>query len=78
MPVTFESEEYLRKDHVFPLEPYLYFREQEKQHGLLVMDAVEKNEDRRFVRRLEAYFRKNTNRTLQVSMDCPRATFRLI
>ena len=57
-PVTFEAEEYLRKDQVFLLERYFYFLEQEKQHGLLVMDAVEKNEDRRFVRRLEAYFRK--------------------
>jgi hypothetical protein len=57
-PVTFEAEEYLRKDQVFLLERYFYFLEQQKQHGLLVMDAVEKNEDRRFVRRLEAYFRK--------------------
>jgi hypothetical protein len=43
---------------VFLLERYFYFLEQEKQHGLLVMDEAEKTEDRRFVRRLEAYFRK--------------------
>jgi hypothetical protein len=57
-PDTYEADEYLRKDQVFLLERYFYFLEQEKQHGLLVMDAVEKGEDRRFVRRLEAYFRK--------------------
>lgn len=57
-PATYEAEEYLRKDHVFLLERYFYFLEKEQQHGLLVMDEVEKAEDRRFVRRLEAYFRK--------------------
>lgn len=57
-PDTFEAEEYLRKDQVFLLERYFYFLEKERQHGLLVMDEVEKAEDRRFVRRLEAYFRK--------------------
>ncbi len=57
-PDTFEAEEFLRKDQVFLLERYFYFLEQQEQHGLLVMDEVEKTEDRRFVRRLEAYFRK--------------------
>ncbi|MHB1344996.1 MAG: DUF3800 domain-containing protein [Thermoleophilia bacterium] len=57
-PDTFEAEEYLRKDHVFLLERYFYFLQQEEQHGLLVMDEVDKAEDRRFGRRLEAYFRK--------------------
>jgi hypothetical protein len=57
-PDTYEAEEYLRKDQVFLLERYFYFLEQEQQHGLLVMDEVEKAEDRRFVRRLEAYFQK--------------------
>lgn len=58
-PETFEAEEFLRKDHVFLLERYFYLLEQEKQHGILVMDEVEKTEDRRFVRRLEAYFRRS-------------------
>ena len=57
-PDTFEAEEYLRKDQVFLLERYFYFLKRERQHGLLVMDEVDKTEDRRFVRRLEAYFRK--------------------
>ncbi len=51
----------LRKDHVFLLERYFYFLEKERQMGLLVMDEVEKQEDRRFVRRLQDYFVKTTN-----------------
>ena len=57
-PDTYEAEEFLRKDQVFLLERYFYFLEQRQEQGLLVMDAVEKSEDRRFVRRLEAYFQK--------------------
>jgi hypothetical protein len=44
-PPTFEAEEFLRKDQVFLLERFFYFLECEKQHGLLVMDEVEKAED---------------------------------
>lgn len=59
-PETFEAEEFLRKDHVFLLERYFYFLEQKQTHGLLVMDEFEKTQDRRFVRRLERYFRKTS------------------
>lgn len=55
-PETFEAEEFLRKDQVFLLERFFYFLEAEREHGLLVMDEVDKTEDRRFVRRLESYF----------------------
>jgi hypothetical protein len=55
-PVTYEAEEYLRKDQVFLLERFFYFLEGEQQHGLLVMDEVEKTADRHFVRRLQRYF----------------------
>ena len=48
----------LRKDHIFLLERFFYFLERERQMGLLVMDEVEKTEDRRFVRRLHDYFVK--------------------
>ncbi len=57
-PETYEADEYLRKDHVFLFERYFYLLEQMGEHGLIVMDEVEKSEDRRFVKRLEAYFRK--------------------
>ncbi|MGL4464007.1 MAG: DUF3800 domain-containing protein [Planctomycetia bacterium] len=54
------SEEFLRKDQVFLLERYFYHLEREKQNGLLVMDTVEKNADKKFVRRMEAYFVKTS------------------
>jgi len=57
-PATYEANEFLRKDHVFMLERFFYFLEAEREHGLLVMDEVEKTADRRFVRRLEGYFMK--------------------
>ena len=51
------AEDYLRKDHVFLLEPLFYLLEQERKYGLLVIDGLpEKTENRRFVRRLERYF----------------------
>jgi hypothetical protein len=51
-------EDYLRKDQVFLLERFFYFLEEKKEHGLLVVDEVEKVADRQFVRRLESYFTK--------------------
>lgn len=50
--------EYLRKDQVYLLERFFYFLEGQKENGLLVMDAVDKQSDRQFVRRMEAYFTK--------------------
>lgn len=57
-PNRFAHDDYLRKYHVFLLERYFYFLEYERTHGLLVMDQTEKKEDRKFVSRLTAYFRK--------------------
>lgn len=51
----------LRKDHIFLLERFFYFLERERQMGLLVMDEVEKTEDRRFVQRLQDYFVRTAN-----------------
>lgn len=51
----------LRKDHTFLLERFFYFLERERQMGLLVIDEVEKTEDRRFVQRLGDYFVKTAN-----------------
>lgn len=59
-PAQPHIDEYLRKDHVFLLERFFYFLEQQREHGLLVMDAVEKSLDRKFVRQIEAYFKKTS------------------
>lgn len=57
-PDTHQANEFLRKDQVFLLERYFYFLEAKREPGLLVMDETEATDDRRFVRRLEAYFQK--------------------
>jgi hypothetical protein len=57
-PATFQAEEFLRKDHVYLLERFFYFLEKKQQHGILVMDAVDRGADQRLVRRIERYFTK--------------------
>jgi hypothetical protein len=62
-------DEYLRKDHVFLFERFFYLLERDKEHGLIVMDEVQKEEDRRFARRMEAYFtRTSTGRFRSTSI----------
>ena len=55
-PPDYRFNDYLRKDLVFLLERFFYFLELKREHGVLVMDETEKQEDRRFVARLEGYF----------------------
>jgi len=55
-PENFQEVDFLRKDHVFLFERFYYFLESQAQHGLIVMDETEKNLDKRFVSRMEAYF----------------------
>lgn len=55
-PTTFQAEQFLRKDHVFLLERFFYLLEERQEHGILVMDEVDRAEDSRLVRRIEAYF----------------------
>jgi hypothetical protein len=58
-PLSFEAEEYLRKDHVLLLERFFYFLEAKLDHGLLVFDEVDKQSDHKFVRQVERYFSKS-------------------
>ena len=57
-PAGFAFNDYLRKDHVFLFERFYFLLEREKKYGLIIMDEVEKTEDRRFVKRLENYFQR--------------------
>ncbi len=68
-------EDYLRKDHVFVQERYFYFLEGQRQHGLFVMDEVEKTADRKFVRQLEAYFTKTTTGRYRTAWIVPAPFF---
>jgi hypothetical protein len=74
-PKDFQLEDYLRKDHVFLLERFYYFLGEMKDHGLLVMDEVEKVADRKFVRRLEAYFRKTVTGRIRTQWIVPTPFF---
>lgn len=74
-PQTLEAQEYLRKDQVFLFERFFYFLEAKREHGLLVMDEAEKQDDRRFVRRLEAYFRKSQTGRYRTAWIVPTPLF---
>ena len=50
------SPDYLRKDLVYLFERYAYFLEEQDESGLLIMDQVEKANDRRFGQRIARYF----------------------
>jgi len=70
-----EAEEYLRKDQVFLLERFFYFLETKREHGILVMDEVDKAEDRRFVARLQADFTKTVKGRYRTTWIVPTPFF---
>jgi hypothetical protein len=74
-PQTTQAEEFLRKDHVFLLERFFYHLEAEQEHGILVMDEIDKTEDRRFVRRMERYFTKTDNGRYRATWIVPTPFF---
>ncbi len=55
-PTAEPSPDLLRKDLVFLFERFFYFLEARQEAGLLVMDASEKQAERKLVRRIERYF----------------------
>jgi len=65
----------LRKDHVFLLERFFYFLEKHRQRGILVMDEVEEQADRQFVRRLERYFTGTFNGRQRATWIVPSPFF---
>lgn len=74
-PETFEADEYLRKDHVYLLERFFYFLESKQEHGVLVLDAVDRGADLKFVRRLERYFTKTLTGRYRASWIVPVPLF---
>jgi uncharacterized protein DUF3800 len=57
-PKEYKHEHLLRKDHIFLQERFFHFLEQKQEHGLFVMDQTEKQNDKRFVKRLHDYYTK--------------------
>jgi hypothetical protein len=71
----YQYEEYLRKDHVFLLERYFYMLEAQQEFGLLVMDEIEKKEDRRFSKRIERYYTTTAKGQYRASWVVPSPFF---
>ena len=65
----------LRKDHVFLLERYSYFLEAEGETGLLIMDEIEREEDRRLAARLERYFTRTQKGRARAEYIVPSPLF---
>jgi hypothetical protein len=57
-PDSYDANEHLRKDQVFLFERFFYFLEHKREHGVLILDQIEAQEDRRNARRIESYFTK--------------------
>lgn len=74
-PGDFKLGDFLRKDHVFLLERYFYFLEEKREHGILVMDQVEKKYDRKFVAQMQAYFTKTSQGRLRSNRVVPSPFF---
>lgn len=74
-PAGFTLQDYLRKDHVFLFERYYYFLEEKEGHGLLVMDEVEDEADRKFVGLMQRYFTRTNKGRLRSSRVVPTPFF---
>lgn len=67
--------QYPRKDHVFLFERYYYFLQERREHGLLVMDETQKEEDRRFVQRMQDYYTMTQRGRERTAWVVPRPFF---
>lgn len=72
---TEASDGLLRKDLVYLFERYFYLLEEKNETGLLVMDETDKTEDRRFIMKLERYFRSTTKGRLRTQRIVPTPLF---
>jgi hypothetical protein len=60
---------------VFLFERFFYLLEEKQKYGLIVMDEVDKMEDRRFVRRMERYFTKTAPGQYRTTWIVPNPFF---
>ena len=60
---------------MFLFERFFYFLEAKREHGILVMDEVEEQADRKFVRQMEAYFTKTQTGLQQTAWIVPAPFF---
>lgn len=74
-PKGYQYGDFLRKDQNFLFERYFWFLESKKEHGLIVMDQTEKNNDRRFLQRMKNYFERSQNGRRRAQWIIPTPLF---
>ncbi|MCC5877618.1 MAG: DUF3800 domain-containing protein [Candidatus Sumerlaeia bacterium] len=74
-PKGFQLQDFLRKDHVFLMERYYYFLNDLREHGLLVLDEVEKTQDIKFVERMQRYFTRTITGRMRSNRVVPSPFF---
>ena len=74
-PPGFKRQSDLRKDHVFLFERYFNFLETQEEHGLIIMDETDKENDRKFVKRMTRYFTLTDPGQLRASRIVPSPFF---
>ena len=57
-PKDYQFSHYLRKDLIFLHERFYWFLEAKQESGLLILDQVEKETDKRYLKRVEDYYIK--------------------
>ncbi len=65
-PKNYNLESFLRKDHIFLFERFGLFLKENKETGLLIMDQVEKEADKKFTKQINNYFTR-TNKGKELS-----------
>lgn len=57
-PKDYQYHHYLRKDLIFLQERFFWFLESKQENGLLVLDQTEKEQDKKYIKRVEGYYTK--------------------
>lgn len=57
-PKDYKYQHYLRKDLVFLQQRFFWFLEAKQEQGLFVLDQTEKEQDRRYMKRVQDYYEK--------------------
>ncbi|WP_421701808.1 DUF3800 domain-containing protein [Aliiroseovarius sp.] len=60
-PADYAYSDFLRKDQIFMQERFYWFLEAQQENGLFVMDQTEKQNDKRYIRRLHDYYKCTRN-----------------
>ena len=60
-PPNYQFKHFLRKDLIFLQERFYWFLEAKQESGLLILDQVERETDKRYMKRVQDYYTKTSN-----------------